>query len=292
LRSTAPRPLKLIESLGNRVEHACSEAISSRTPVTGEFEIKNTDRAVGAGLAGVIARCYGDAGLPERTVDLRFKGSAGQSFGAFNIAGVRLTLIGEANGYVGKGMSGGEIIIRPPAGSRFDWSKNVIAGNTVMYGATGGALFAAGRAGERFCVRNSGGIAVVEGVGDHGCEYMTAGLVVVLGEVGRNFAAGMTGGTAYVFDEQRTFQKRCNTELVSTGLTGDRESRRVRSLVERHYDATHSPRARYLLSSWQSCRKFLLKIAVQTEQAPESATQTPRVSVAAKLDTQTFVAAD
>src|SRR6185436_13281138 len=134
-------------------------------------------------------------------IDLRFVGSAGQSFGAFNVPGLNLTLFGDANDYVGKGMAGGEIVIRPPEGSRFDWSRNVIIGNTVMYGATGGSLFAAGRAGERFCVRNSGALAVAEGVGDHCCEYMTAGIAVILGDTGRNFGAGMTNGIAYVLDE-------------------------------------------------------------------------------------------
>ena len=192
-------------------------------------------------IAGAIARRYGDAGLPDGTINLSFAGSAGQSFGAFNIAGLRLTLIGEANDYVGKGMSGGEIVIRPPDESPFDWSENVIIGNTVMYGATGGRLFAAGRAGERFCVRNSGGLAVVEGVGDHGCEYMTAGVVVVLGEVGRNFAAGMTGGVAFVFDELGNFQRRCNRELVELVRVAEHESRTIRVLIERHYEMTEQP---------------------------------------------------
>jgi len=201
-------------SLVGAIDQVCKPAISEKLPVKASFVIRNTDRSIAARLAGKIARVYGDEGLPDGTIELNFRGSAGQSFGAFNIAGSTLILTGEANDYVGKGMSGGEIVVRPPSNSLFQWSRNTIIGNTVMYGATGGVLLAAGRAGERFCVRNSGGVAVVEGVGDHGCEYMTAGTVVVLGEVGRNFAAGMTGGVAFIYDERENFRARCNTELV------------------------------------------------------------------------------
>ena len=252
-------------SLSSAIEEACSAAIHDGSTIAAAFEIRNTDRAIGARLAGAIARRYGDAGLPDGAISLKFAGSAGQSFGAFNISGLRLTLIGEANDYVGKGMSGGEIVIRPPADSHFDWSQNVIIGNTVMYGATGGRLFAAGRAGERFCVRNSGGLAVVEGVGDHGCEYMTAGVVVVLGEVGRNFAAGMTGGVAFVFDEFGRFQRRCNDELVTLVRVGEQESRTLRALVERHYELTDSPRARKLLADWERARRFFWQVVTQAE---------------------------
>ena len=284
LRFASAQPGKGLNPLQEKVELACSDAIRAGTTLAATFEIKNTDRTIGASVAGKIARIYGDAGLPDRTIDLTFVGSAGQSFGAFNIAGLRLTLIGEANDYVAKGMSGGEIVIRPPDNSRFDWSQNAIIGNTVMYGATGGSLFAAGRAGERFCVRNSGGLAVVEGVGDHGCEYMTAGAVVVLGEVGRNFAAGMTGGVAYSFDEHNNFQKRCNQELVELSALGEHESPMVRSLVERHYETTGSPRARHLLSAWESSRHLFWKVVTQAEAARHREAELPRVSVPAALE--------
>ena len=275
--------LRTADSLGERVARDSAEAVERGRLFTAKYEIRNTDRAVGARLGGTIARRHGNAGLARGTIELTFKGSAGQSFGAFNIGGVRLYLIGEANDYVGKGMSGGEIIIRPPSGARFRWSQNVIAGNTVMYGATGGALFAAGRAGERFCVRNSGGTAVVEGVGDHGCEYMTGGVVVVLGEVGRNFAAGMTGGVAYVFDEPGNFSNRCNMELVRVGSVGDYEAQEARSLIERHHDATGSPRAFELLRSWQSSRTLMLRVEPHAEAAPDPVAEAASISVAGNL---------
>jgi glutamate synthase domain-containing protein 2/glutamate synthase domain-containing protein 1/glutamate synthase domain-containing protein 3 len=275
--------LRTADSLGERVERDCAEAVERGIPYAARYEIRNTDRALGARLAGTIARRYGDAGLATGTIELTFDGSAGQSFGAFNIAGVKLRLMGEANDYVGKGMSGGEIIIRPAARARFTWSQNVIAGNTVMYGATGGALFAAGRAGERFCVRNSGGTAVVEGVGDHGCEYMTGGVVVVLGEVGRNFAAGMTGGVAYVFDELGNFRNRCNNELVCVTAIGDYEEQEACSLIERHCEATGSPLGFDLLKRWQASRTLMLRVAPFGEAAPDAAAAAPRVSITDKL---------
>jgi glutamate synthase (ferredoxin) len=264
--------------LQEAIDRTCSEAIANGTPVAATFEIRNTDRAVGARLAGNIARRYGDAGLPDGTIDLMFTGSAGQSFGAFNVAGLNLTLIGEANDYVGKGMAGGEIVIRAPDGSRFEWSHNVIIGNTVMYGATGGSMFAAGRAGERFCVRNSGGLAVVEGVGDHGCEYMTAGTVVVLGQVGRNFGAGMTGGVAYVLDEDESFQSRCNRELVELSRLAERDLLTVGSLIQRHYETTGSPRARALLSAWESAHDLFWKVVTQAESSRHQRSEALRMS--------------
>jgi glutamate synthase domain-containing protein 3 len=267
------------DPLHDALELACADSIRDGTALKGTFEISNTDRTIGARLAGAIARARGRAGQHDGTIDLTFIGSAGQSFGAFNIAGLKLTLIGEANDYIGKGMSGGEIVIRPPDDSRFEWSRNVIIGNTVMYGATGGALFAAGRAGERFCVRNSGGLAVVEGVGDHGCEYMTAGTVVVLGETGRNFAAGMTGGVAYVFDERATFRNRCNRELVELSALDQQEFETVRSLVERHYEATTSRHARDLLSGWASSHHLFWKVVTQTAIGHPYKAELPHVDI-------------
>jgi glutamate synthase domain-containing protein 2/glutamate synthase domain-containing protein 1/glutamate synthase domain-containing protein 3 len=291
-RFTDAPVLKPVDLLSNAIERASSEAVRDHSTVAATFEIRNTDRAIGARIAGHIARRYGDAGLPDGTIDLTFTGSAGQSFGAFNIDGLRLTLIGEANDYVGKGMSGGEIAIRPPDDSCFEWSQNVIIGNTVMYGATGGTLLAAGRAGERFCVRNSGGLAVVEGVGDHGCEYMTAGVVVVLGEVGRNFAAGMTGGVAYVFDEHGSFRTRCNRELVELVRIAEHNSQAVRALIERHYEMTGSPRACELLSNWERSRDLFWQVVTQAEAARLADAELPHVSVAIALEPSPVAARD
>ena len=200
---------------------------------------------------------YGDKGLPPGTIDIAMDGTAGQSFGAFCINGMRLRLIGEANDYVGKAMAGGELIIRPSDEAPFVWHRNVIMGNTCLYGATGGYLYAAGRAGERCAVRNSGAIAVVEGVGDHGCEYMTGGIVVVLGETGRNFGAGMTGGRAYVLDQARVFDKRVNLELVELELLESAEDVEiVRTLIERHFVSTQSNLAVDVLTNWEDYQKL------------------------------------
>jgi glutamate synthase (ferredoxin) len=226
-----------------------------------EYTIVNCDRTVGATLAGAIGSRYGDAGLPEGAISLRFTGSAGQSFGAFQARGVRTLLSGEANDYVGKGMAGGEIIVRPRAEARYAAHENTIIGNTVLYGATGGALHAAGRAGERFAVRNSGAVAVVEGLGDHGCEYMTGGVVLVLGATGRNFAAGMTGGLAYVFDEEGSFPTRCNAEMVELDALEAEDEFNIRALLQRHLEVTGSQRAADLLDRWDSVRSQFVRVA-------------------------------
>ncbi len=231
-------------------------------PVDRAFAIQNVDRTAGARVAAAIARRYGDRGLPEGTVTLRFTGSAGQSFGAWCVGGLRLILCGEANDYVGKGMAGGEIAIRPPDALLAASHRHVIVGNTVLYGATGGRLFAAGRAGERFAVRNSGAVAVVEGVGDHGCEYMTGGIVVVLGETGRNFGAGMTGGTAYVLDEQGALERRYNPALVGLAPVMDPEDiAQLRELIGAHCAATGSRRAREILHEWGRWLPLFRKVA-------------------------------
>jgi glutamate synthase domain-containing protein 3 len=221
--------------------------------------IRNRDRTVGARMAGA----FGSGQLrPPKLVQVRFVGSAGQSFGAFSTHGMQLTLEGEANDYVGKGMSGGEIVIMPADMARFAPHKNTIVGNTVLYGATGGRLFAAGRAGERFCVRNSGAVAVVEGVGDHGCEYMTGGLVLVLGETGRNFGAGMTNGVAYVLDEDGLFPRRLNPELVqATRLMDSDELALVYGLVREHFEKTASRRAEAILDLWDVYRAQFWKVS-------------------------------
>ncbi len=248
-------------TLDERLLPEVMPAIEGERTVRLALPIQNTDRAVGARIAGEIVRRYGDAGLPRTEIELQFRGSAGQSFGAFCVRGMRLILIGEANDYVGKGMHGGEIIIRPPEGALYTWHESIIVGNTVLYGATGGRLFAAGRAGERFAVRNSGAIAVVEGVGDHGCEYMTGGLVLVLGEVGRNFAAGMTGGLAFVFDEGGQLPMRYNSELVRLKRVREDEVELVRLLLHEHLRATMSPRAQEILDRWDERKAFFWKVA-------------------------------
>ena len=216
-----------------------------------EYAIANTDRSVGAMLSGAVATRYGNEGLPEQTINVKFKGSAGQSFGAFLAHGICFKLEGEANDYLGKGLSGGLISVRPPVRSNFDAEKNTIAGNTLLYGATSGEVYINGRAGERFAVRNSGAIAVVEGVGDHCCEYMTGGRVVVLGETGRNFAAGMSGGVAYVWDKDHTFDYFCNMEMVELSLLENSTSRKeLHELVRQHYLYTGSTLARTMLDDW------------------------------------------
>ncbi len=191
------------------------DAITDSKPISLSYKITNVNRSTGTQVSGEIGYQYGEEGLPAGTVELRFAGSSGQSFGAFLAPGVRLILTGEANDYVGKGMSGGEIFIKAVTPRKYTPSECIVLGNTVMYGATGGALYANGRGGERFCVRNSGGTAVVEGVGDHGCEYMTNGTVVILGPTGKNFGAGMTGGVAYVLDTENKFTERYNSQLIT-----------------------------------------------------------------------------
>ncbi len=227
------------------------EALAGERSVLTQHTIHNYDRSIGAGLAGEIARRYGNKGLPGVSITCSFQGSAGQSFGAFSVPGMRLILNGEANDYVGKCMTGGQIVIAPPTNAGFASHENTILGNTVLYGATGGQLFAAGRAGERFAVRNSGALAVVEGVGDHGCEYMTGGMVVVLGEAGQNFAAGMSSGVAYVLDTENLFSTRCNTELADLNRIDDaRELEALRTVIEWHARKTRSKHAEQILEQW------------------------------------------
>jgi glutamate synthase domain-containing protein 3 len=229
------------------------EALAGERSVLTQHTIHNYDRSIGAGLAGEIARRYGNKGLPGVSITCSFQGSAGQSFGAFSVPGMRLILNGEANDYVGKCMTGGQIVIAPPTNAAFASHENTILGNTVLYGATGGHLFAAGRAGERFAVRNSGALAVVEGVGDHGCEYMTGGMVVVLGEAGQNFAAGMSSGVAYVLDTENLFSTRCNTELADLGRIEDaRELEALRTVIEWHARKTRSKHAEHILEQWDT----------------------------------------
>lgn len=231
--------------------HAAAQAVESRKEVSLEYTIANTDRACGAMLSGVIAAKYGEKGLPEHTLNVKFKGSAGQSFGAFLVPGVNFKLEGEANDYLGKGLSGGRIAVLPPVRSNFEAEKNTIAGNTLLYGATSGEVYINGRAGERFAVRNSGATAVVEGVGDHCCEYMTGGRVVVLGQTGRNFAAGMSGGVAYVWNRDGNFDYFCNMEMVELSLIEEASYRKeLHELIRQHYLYTGSKLARTMLDDW------------------------------------------
>jgi glutamate synthase (NADPH/NADH) large chain len=242
----------LEKALDHQFMNVCSGALADGTPISLELPISNVDRTVGTLLGSEISKRYGAAGLPDDTIRLTFTGSAGQSFGAFVPRGMTMRLFGDANDYFGKGLSGGRLVARPPVESVFAAEEQIIAGNVILYGATGGEAFIRGQVGERFCVRNSGAVAVVEGVGDHGCEYMTGGRVVVLGPTGRNFAAGMSGGIAYIYDPARTFGQRVNMEFVDVEpLSGD-DSSFVRALVERHGAETDSAVAARLLAGWES----------------------------------------
>jgi glutamate synthase (NADPH/NADH) large chain len=243
------------------IEHA-KPALERKTPVSMELPIRNVHRTVGTMLSGEVAMRYGSEGLPEDTIRFKFTGSAGQSFGAFLAKGITLELEGDANDYVGKGLSGGRLVVYPPRASTFAAEENILIGNTVLYGATSGEAFFNGVAGERFAVRNSGATAVVEGTGDHGCEYMTKGLVVVLGKCGRNFAAGMSGGIAYVFDEQGDFvTKRCNTAGVDLEpVVEERDVETLRKLIERHAGLTGSRRAGWILENWTEAQARFIKV--------------------------------
>jgi glutamate synthase (NADPH/NADH) large chain len=262
-------------------------AIDRGAPVKIEMEINNTDRGAGAMLSGTIARLYGYTGLPEDTIHVSFKGTAGQAFGAWLVRGITFDLEGEGNDYVGKGLSGGRIIVRPPRNSGIVPEESIIVGNTVMYGAIEGECYFRGIAGERFAVRNSGAVAVVEGAGDHCCEYMTGGIVVVLGKTGRNFAAGMSGGVAYVIDEDGTFKSRCNMAMVELEPVAGEEdiaereyhheleahgqvdvltdmtrhdAERLHLLISRHAHHTGSARAQEILADWNRYSAMFRKV--------------------------------
>ena len=286
-RHTETQDHGLDKALDNELIRLAEPALERGERVSIDLPVRNINRTVGASLSGAVARKYGHQGLPEDTIHIRLTGTAGQSFGAFLSRGVSLELVGEGNDYVGKGLSGGRIVVRPQAEFRGVTCENIIVGNTVMYGATEGESFFAGVGGERFCVRNSGGTAVVEGVGDHGCEYMTGGTVVVLGQTGRNFAAGMSGGVAYVLDEAGDFEQRCNMAQVALEPVPEEiEARKgsesgdeleshgrveidhlemadeyiLKSLIERHVRFTESPRGREILDNWASYRGRFVKV--------------------------------
>jgi glutamate synthase (NADPH/NADH) large chain len=279
----------LDKALDNELIAASQPALEERQPVRIECQIRNVHRTVGAMLSGEVARRYGHVGLPQDTIWARFHGNAGQSFGAFLARGVTLELYGDANDYVGKGLSGGRLIVRQPPDAQREPTENIIIGNTVLYGAIAGEAYFEGVAGERFAVRNSGAVAVVEGTGDHGCEYMTGGVVVVLGETGRNFAAGMSGGIAYVWDPKGRFRDLCNPasvdlETIAAPEPGEADdpdrphqrspsvedagmgdllrfdAARLRIVLERHYLLTGSARARALLEDWDSTLATFVKV--------------------------------
>ena len=261
-RCVQPQDHGLSQALDYKLIDHARDAIDNGTPVEIKLPIRNVHRTVGAMLSGEIARKYGSAGLPEDTIKFQFTGSAGQSFGAFLAKGVTLELEGDANDYVGKGLSGGRLIVYPPRNSTFLPEENILIGNVVLYGATSGEAYFNGMAGERFAVRNSGATAVVEGLGDHGCEYMTKGLVVVLGKTGRNFAAGMSGGVAYVLDEKGDFaEKRCNTAAVDLEpVVAEEDTQRLYTIISNHVAATGSPRGKWILENWAEMVPRFLKV--------------------------------
>jgi glutamate synthase (ferredoxin) len=251
----------LERALDNELIAKCAEALEHRTPVALKMPIRNVNRTVGTMLGHELTRRYGSEGLPDDTIQLHFTGSAGQSFGAFVPKGITLTLEGDTNDYLGKGLSGGKLVVYPPRESTFVTEDNIITGNVVLYGATSGEAYISGRAGERFAVRNSGALAVVEGVGDHGCEYMTGGRVIVLGHTGRNFAAGMSGGVAYVFDTTGSFVRRCNTELVDLEPLQEVEDLElVKDLITRHLHYTGSQFAARVLRDWADALPLFSKV--------------------------------
>jgi glutamate synthase domain-containing protein 3 len=238
--------------------------IDSKEPIEVDAEITNRDRAVGATLSNRIVTRHGPEGLPDGSVQVAFAGTAGQSFGAFLAPGVTFDLEGAANDYLGKGLSGGTVVVRTPDEAGFDPAENTVIGNVALYGATGGEVYVNGVAGERFAVRNSGVRAVVEGVGDHGCEYMTDGIVAVLGETGKNFAAGMSGGIAYVYDPEGHFESRCNDEMVDVvDSLSESDAAALRRLVEKHAAYTGSERATSLLADWEAVRGMFMKVMPQ-----------------------------
>ena len=270
----------LEKQIDNQLIELCRPAIEELSPVEFAYDLQNTDRTVGTMLSHEIAKRYGAAGLPDDTIKIHFSGSAGQSFGAWASSGMTLQIRGDANDYFGKGLSGGRLVIAPPPGSSFVFEENIIIGNVAFYGATGGEAFVNGMAGERFCIRNSGASVVVEGVGDHGCEYMTNGYAVILGECGRNFAAGMSGGIAFVLDERGDFAERClqNAEVDVDAFDDPADLRLVRNLLERHVAYTRSPKGQWVLEHWGSMAPRFKKIfprelkrAIREREAREAA---------------------
>ncbi|MBC7850492.1 MAG: glutamate synthase subunit alpha, partial [Chitinophagaceae bacterium] len=235
-------------------------ALESKERIFAEFPIRNTDRTAGTILSNEITKRYKGEGLPEDTIHFKFNGTAGQSFGAFNTKGVTLELEGDANDYFGKGLSGARLIIYPPKEATYSPEENIIIGNVAFYGATSGEAFIRGKAGERFAVRNSGVSAVVESTGDHGCEYMTGGRIVILGDTGRNFAAGMSGGIAYVYDVKGKFPANCNMEMIDLDPVGDNDGQELHDMISRHYAYTGSTVAKFVLDDFENQLKNFVKV--------------------------------
>jgi glutamate synthase domain-containing protein 2/glutamate synthase domain-containing protein 3 len=260
-RKTESQPDDTRDILDRKLIKRCKKSIEKKKPSTLEAPIRNVNRTTGAMLSGEIVKKHGGDGLPDDSITCHLTGAAGQSFGAFAARGLTLKLYGEANDYLGKGLSGGKIIVNPYPGASFDPCENVIAGNVILYGAVSGEVYIHGKAGQRFAIRNSGAVAVVEGVGDHACEYMTGGRVTVLGETGINFAAGMSGGIAYVHDPHQQFDKRCNLDMVDLeSVTDPQDKKELKTMIEKHFQYTKSPRAEKILNSWESSLPFFTKI--------------------------------
>ncbi len=279
----------LARALDNQLLVSCAPALERGEKVSLDLPIRNVNRTVGTMLGSELTRKYGANGLPDDTISIAFHGSAGQSFGAFLPAGVTLRLDGDANDYVGKGLSGGKLIVHPPSASSFLAEENIVVGNVALYGATSGAAFFRGVAGERFMVRNSGAVGVVEGTGDHGCEYMTGGRAVIIGKTGRNFGAGMSGGIAYVLDEDGTFASRCNMEMVALESLEEHEDLDlVQGLLERHFEFTGSAVAKRILEGWPTLAPKFAKVMpreyrrVLNETRQNSDKSDPRSTVAAR----------
>jgi glutamate synthase domain-containing protein 3 len=260
VRNTGGQDHGLEKALDNRLIELARPALEKGEAVEIQLPVRNVNRTLGTMLGAEVSRRYGAQGLPEDTIRIQLTGAVGQSCGAFLPSGVTLSVEGQANDYVGKGLSGGKIAVRVPAGASFAAEENVIVGNVVLYGATAGEAYFQGIAGERFCVRNSGASAVVEGVGDHGCEYMTGGRVVILGRTGRNFAAGMSGGIAYVLDEDGEFPKRCNLALVELEEITKEDEETILRLVRRHFQYTRSRRAEEVLRKWNDLAAKFVKV--------------------------------
>jgi glutamate synthase domain-containing protein 2/glutamate synthase domain-containing protein 1/glutamate synthase domain-containing protein 3 len=264
-----------VKAYGTPADAKLAEALAllpDRAPIELSYNVVNTDRNIGTRLSGRVAEIYGDHGLAKNTISLTCHGTAGQSLGTFLVSGIRLKVIGEANDYVGKGMAGGEILVMPPSDAKFTPSTNTIIGNTCLYGATSGQLFAYGRAGERFAVRNSGATAVIEGCGDHGCEYMTNGSIAILGKTGKNFGAGMSGGTAYIYDIDDRFYSRLNDEMVvALAVTRECDKAELRLLIESHHAKTGSERAASLLADWETSLKKFVRVIAKERAALEAA---------------------
>jgi glutamate synthase (NADPH/NADH) large chain len=250
----------LSDVLDWKLLEAAKPALENQAKVTGTFKIRNIDRTAGTILSNEITRKFRAEGLPEDTIHFKFKGTAGQSFGAFNTRGITLELEGDANDYFGKGLSGAKLIVYPPKESTFVPENNILIGNVAFYGATDGDSYIRGKAGERFAVRNSGARAVVEGVGDHGCEYMTGGRIVILGETGRNFAAGMSGGIAYIYDVKGNFASNCNQEMVELDPVENEDMSELNAMIKKHYEYTGSTVAKFILGDFENQLKNFVKV--------------------------------